>query len=69
MTPMQRFLLAIGIPLASMAIIAVFAGALGVAFMILEATMHNEIGVIVLGMCFVLVVPAVAFLAQRAVEK
>ncbi len=66
---MQQFLLAIAIPLLSMAIIAVFAGSLGVVFMVLEAVMHNELGVIVLGMMFVFVVPALAFWAQRLVEK
>ena len=66
---MERFLLAVLIPLLSIAIIAVFAGGLGVVFMLLEHAMHNEIGVMVLGMMFVVVVPILAYVAQRAVEK
>lgn len=66
---MQRFLLAILFPVLALAIIAVFAGSLGVVFMVLHHQMHSELGVIVLGMAFVLLVPLAAFLAQRAVEK
>lgn len=66
---MQRFLLAILIPVLSIVVIAVFAGALGVLFMYLEHAMHSELGVIILGMGFVVLVPAIAYMAQRAVEK
>ncbi len=66
---MQRFLLAILIPVLSIVVIAVFAGGLGVVFMYLEHAMHSELGVIILGMAFVVLVPAIAYMAQRAVEK
>lgn len=66
---MQRFMLAVLFPLLAIAIIAIFAGGLGVVFMLLEHAMHSELGVIVLGMMFVVVVPALAYIAQRAVEK
>lgn len=66
---MERFLLAILFPVLALVVIAVFAGSLGVAFMVLHHQMHSELGVIVLGMAFVLLVPLAAFLAQRAVEK
>ena len=66
---MQRFLLAVFIPLLSMVVIAAFAGSLGVIFMYLHHAMHNEWGVIALGMALVVFVPVVAFLAQNAVEK
>ena len=66
---MQRFLLAVFIPILSMAVIAIFAGSLGVTFMYLHHAMHSELGVIILGMALVIFVPAAAFLAQNAVEK
>jgi hypothetical protein len=66
---MQRFLLAVFIPLLSMVVIAVFAGSLGVTFMYLHHVMHNEWGVVIIGMSLVVFVPVVAFLAQNAVEK
>lgn len=66
---MQRFLMSVFIPLLSMVVIAIFAGSLGVTFMYLHHAMHNEWGVIILGMALVVLVPVAAFLAQNAVEK
>ena len=66
---MQRFLLAIGVPILSMVVIAVYAGAVGVTFIQVHHAMHNPWGVVILGMLLVVGVPVVAFLAQNAVEK
>lgn len=66
---MQRFLMSVFIPLLAMVVIVAFAGSLGVLFMLLEHAMHNEWGVIILGMALVIFVPVGAFLAQNAVEK
>ena len=66
---MQRFLLAIGVPILSMVVIAAYAGAVGVTFISVHHAMHNPWGVVILGMLLVVGVPAVAFLAQNAVEK
>ena len=65
----QRMLLSMLIPILAIAIIIVFAGGLGVIFMILESTMENEIGVIVLGSAFVVGVPVAAYLLERAVGE
>ena len=65
----QRMLMAILIPILSIAVIVVFAGGLGVVFMVLESTMKNEIGVIVLGSAFVVGVPVAAYLLERAVAE
>lgn len=66
---MQRFLLAILIPVLSIVVIVAFVAPLSVVFMYLEHAMHSELGVIILGMAFVVLVPAIAYMAQRAVEK
>ncbi len=66
---MQRFLLAVLFPLLALAIIAGFAGSLGLFFLYIEHAMHNEWGVVIVGMLLVVLVPGVAFMAQRAVEK
>lgn len=65
----QRMILAILVPILAIAIIASFAGSLGVIFMILEHQMHSEIGVIVLGVALVVGVPVVAYLLDRAVGE
>ena len=65
----QRMLLSMLIPILSLAVIAVFAGGLGILFMVLEAVMHNEIGVIVLGTALVIGVPAAAYILERAVGE
>lgn len=66
---MQRFLLAVFIPILSLAVVGGFAFVLGQVFLYLHHAMHSELGVIILGMALVLFVPFAAFLAQNAVEK
>ena len=66
---MQRFLLAIAIPLLSLVVIAAYAGTVGFTFVRVHHAMHNPWGVVILGMALVVGVPLVAFLAQNAVEK
>ena len=66
---MQRFLLAVFIPILSLATVGAFAFALGQVFLYLHHAMHSELGVIILGMALVLFVPLAAFLGQNAVEK
>ena len=66
---MQRFLLAVIIPILSLITVGVYAFALGGFFLWMEHAMHNEWGVIIVGMLLVVMVPVGALLAQRAVEK
>lgn len=66
---MQRFLLAVFIPILSMVTVAAIAIALGLTFLYLHHAFHSELGVIILGMALVILVPLGAFLAQNAVEK
>ncbi len=66
---MQRFLLAIAIPILSLVVIAAYAGTVGFTFVRVHHAMHNPWGVVILGMMLVVGVPLVAFLAQNAVEK
>ena len=55
-------------PLLSVAVIAAFAGGLGVVFMLLNASELGEIGVIVLGSSIVVGVPVAAYLLERRVS-
>ena len=66
---MERFLLAVFIPILSLAVVGAFAVSLGLVFLYLHHAMHSELGVIILGMALVIFVPVGAFLAQNAVEK
>lgn len=65
----QRMLLAMLIPILAIIVIIVFAGGLGILFMVMENAMQNEIGVIVLGSAFVVGVPMIAYLLERAVGE
>ena len=65
----QRMLLSILLPVLAIAVIVVFAGGLGVIFMLLEGAMQNEIGVIVLGLALLIGVPTAAYLLERAVGE
>lgn len=65
----QRMLLAMLIPILAIVVIIVFAGGLGILFMVMENAMQNEIGVIVLGSAFVVGVPVIAYLLERAVGE
>lgn len=66
---MQRFLLAVFIPILSLAVVGGLAVSLGLTFLYLHHAMHGELGVIILGLALVILVPVGAFLAQNAVEK
>jgi len=66
---MERFLLAVFIPILSMAVVGGVAVSLGLVFLYLHHAMHSELGVIILGLALVVFVPVGAFLAQNAVEK
>ena len=66
---MQRFLLAVFIPILSLAVVGGLAVSIGLIFLYLHHAMHSELGVIVLGMALVILVPVGALLAQNAVEK
>lgn len=66
---MERFLLAVFIPIVSLAVVGAVAVSLGLVFLYLHHAMHSELGVIILGMALVIFVPVGAFLAQNAVEK
>jgi hypothetical protein len=66
---MNNLVLAILVPLLAIAVIAIFAGGLGVIFMVLEAKMHSETGVIVLGIVLLVGVPAGAYLVERAIKE
>ena len=66
---MQRFLLAVFIPILSLGVVGALAVSLGLVFLYLHHAMHSELGVIILGLALVIFVPAAAFLAQNAVEK
>ena len=56
-------------PFLAVLFIAVFAGGLGVIFMVLESAVPDAWGVIVLGAALVVGVPAMAALIQRRVER
>ena len=66
---MQRFLLAVFIPILSLAVVGGLAVSIGLTFLYLHHAMHSELGVIILGMALVILVPVGAFLAQNALEK
>jgi hypothetical protein len=56
-------------PFLAVLVIAVYAGGLGIVFMLLYDTEAHEWAVIGLGAALVVGVPAVAALGQRMVEK
>ena len=56
-------------PLLAVLIIAIYAGGLGVIFMVLEATSLHTWGPVILGAALVVGVPAVAALLERRVEQ
>ena len=56
-------------PLLAMAIIIAYAGGLGVLFILVHETSLHEWGVIIIGVALVILVPTIAALAQRAVER
>ena len=65
----ERFAMAVFFPLLSMLIIAIYAGGVGVAFMVLYDTPMKEYAVIILGVTLVVVIPLIALILQNRVEK
>ena len=66
---MERFLLAVFVPILSLAVVGALAVSIGLIFLYLHHAMHSELGVIILGLALVVFVPVGAFLAQNAIEK
>ena len=62
---MQKMMLSMLIPALSIILVILVAGGLGIIFTVLEVTMHNEWGVVILGMALVVGVPGVAYLLER----
>ena len=65
----QRMWFAMIFPILAVLTIAIFAGGLGVIFMVINATPIHETGVIILGMAILILVPLGAYFAQRVIEK
>ena len=65
----QRMLFAIFFPILAMLTIAIFAGGLGVIFMVINETPIHETGVIILGLIILIFVPLGAYFIQRIIEK
>ena len=56
-------------PLLAVAIIAAYAGGLGVLFILVYKSSLHEWGVIIIGVALVVLVPLIAAMAQKAVER
>ena len=65
----QKMMIPILFPFLAIITIIVIAGSLGIIFTVLEITMGNEVGVIILGTAITILVPLIAFLIQRSIEK
>ena len=65
----ERMIMAMLFPLLAVLVIVVFAGGLGVIFMVLHSTELEQWAVVILGMALVIGVPTAAALAQRRVER
>ena len=65
----DRLMMSALFPLLAVAIVAAFAGGLGVLFIVVYKSSLHEWGVIVIGVALVVLVPAAAALAQRVVER
>ena len=65
----DRMTLAMVIPLLAVLVIVIFAGGLGVIFMLLNSTGAEEWGVVALGSSLVVGVPAVAALLERRTNR
>ena len=65
----QRMLFAITFPILAVLTIMIFAGGLGVIFMVINDSAIHEIGVIILGLAILVLVPLGAYFAQRIIEK
>ena len=65
----DRMTLAMVIPLLAVLVIVVFAGGLGIIFMLLDSTGAEEWGVVALGTTLVIGVPSVAALLERRTNQ
>ena len=65
----DRMTLAMVIPLLAVLVIVVFAGGLGVIFMLVHSTGAGEWGVVALGTALVVGVPTVAALLERRTNQ
>ena len=65
----ERMIMAMLFPLLAVLVIVVFAGGLGVIFMVLHSTELEQWAVVILGMALVIGVPTAAALAQRRIER
>ncbi len=65
----QKMTIPMLFPLLAIITIIVIAGGLGIIFTVLEISMGNEVGVIILGTAITVLVPVIAFLIQRRIEK
>ena len=64
----QKMMISMLLPMLSIITIIVIAGSLGIIFSLLEISMGNEVGVIILGTAITVLVPLIAFLIQRRIE-
>lgn len=65
----QKMMLSMMIPILSIITVIVIAGGIGVLFIVLEVTSKSETPVVILGTIITILVPAIAFLIQRTIEK
>lgn len=65
----ERLGMSVLFPLLAILFIAVYAGGLGVIFMMLEATGLGEWGPVLLGVILVVAVPVLAYMLQQRVER
>ena len=65
----DRMTLAMVIPLLAVLVIVIFAGGLGVIFMLLNSTGAGEWGVVALGSSLLIGVPAIAALLERRTNQ
>ena len=64
----DRMVMSLLFPLLAAVVIAVYAGGLGVIFMLIYDTSLHEIGVIILGMVILIAVPAAAAIVEHRME-
>ena len=65
----HRMYMAMLFPLLAVLTIVVYAGGLGVIFILVNETALHENGVIIIGVALVIGVPSVAALAQRKIDR
>ncbi len=65
----DRMTLAMVIPLLAVLVIVIFAGGLGIIFMLVNSTGAGEWGVVVLGSALLVVVPTAAALLERRTNR